>query len=80
MVEYSKKTQEEIYEKSIAELKKYMKDTNKRPSEKKWCEYAVKNRLLSSQSMGYICGIGFNKLCRKVIKEIHKENKDNRIN
>lgn len=56
------------YEKSIKELEKYIKTTRTRPNEKNWNRFAVKNGYLSSESIGYICGIGFNKLCREIIK------------
>lgn len=59
----------ECYEKSIIELEKYIKQNRKRPNENEWNKYALDNGLLSSESIGYICGIGFNKLCRKMIKK-----------
>lgn len=56
------------YEKSLKELERYIKTTRTRPNEKTWNKFAVQNGYLSSESIGYICGIGFNKLCRKIIK------------
>lgn len=56
------------YEKSIRELERYIKTTRTRPNEKVWNKYAVQNGYLSSESIGYVCGIGFNKLCREIIK------------
>lgn len=56
------------YEISLKELERYIKTTRTRPNEKTWNRYAVQNGYLSSESIGYICGIGFNKLCRKIIK------------
>ena len=61
-----------LYNITIDELKKYIKKYNKRPNEKEWNKFAVKNNYLSSESIGYICGIVFKKLCRKIIKEIKK--------
>ena len=58
-----------IYEKSLEELKKYLRETNKIPSEKKWNHYAVENKLLSSKSIEYIYGGKFNKMCRKLIRK-----------
>lgn len=60
------------YHLTIDALKKYIKENNKRPNEKQWNRFAIENNYLSSESIGYMCGIGFNKLCRKIIKEIKK--------
>ena len=49
----------EIYEKSVKELERIIKETNKRPNEENWNRYAVRNGYLSSESIGYICGIRF---------------------
>ena len=57
------------YEKSLKELERYIKITRTRPNEKTWNRFAVQNGYLSSESIGYICGVGFNKLCRKIIKK-----------
>ena len=59
----------EIYNISIEALEKYIKETGKRPNEKIWNRYAIENNYLSSETIGYICGIGFNKLCRNLIKK-----------
>lgn len=61
-----------LYNITIEALKKYIKDNKKRPNEKEWNKYAIKNNYLCSESIGYICGIGFNKLCRQIIKKIKK--------
>lgn len=61
-----------MYHITIEALEKYIKENKKRPNEKEWNKYAIKNNYLSSESIGYMCGIGFNKLCRKLIKEIKK--------
>ena len=59
----------ELYNITIEALEKYIKKTGKRPNEKIWNRYAIKNNYLSSETIGYICGIGFNKLCRNIIKK-----------
>lgn len=64
-----------MYYITINALEKYIKEKNKRPNEKEWNKFAIKNNYLSSESIGYICEIGFNKLCRKIIKEAHKKKK-----
>lgn len=61
-----------MYHITIEALKKYIKEKKKRPNEKEWNKYAIQNNYLCSESIGYICDIGFNKLCRKIIKEIKK--------
>ena len=56
------------YEKSLDELKKYLKREKKIPSEKRWNRYAYENNLLSSKTLEYLYGLRFNKMCRKLIK------------
>lgn len=71
-----KKTQNNnVYEKSIEALVKYMKSHAINPSEKRWNQYAIENQYLSSKAIGYLSGTGFNTLCRKKRKEINKEKK-----
>ena len=60
------------YEKSLEALIEYMKNNEQNPSEKRWDEFAIYNKYLSSKTIGYISGIGFNKFCRKLRKEINK--------
>ena len=69
----SKKIQS-YYNKSIEALIKYMKNSNTNPNENCWNKYALKNNYLSSKSIGYIYGDGFNTLCRKIRKDINREN------
>lgn len=57
------------YEKSLDELKKYLKTEKKIPSEKRWNRYAYENNLLSSKTLEYLYGLRFNKMCRKLIKK-----------
>lgn len=61
------------YEKSIYALVEYMKNNEKNPSEKSWDEIAICNKYLSSKTIGYLSGRGFNKLCRNLRKEINKD-------
>lgn len=80
MIEYEKK--EEInqkenetpnyYEKSLEALIEYMRNNEQNPSEKRWDEFAVYKKYLSSKTIGYMSGIGFNKLCRNLRKKINK--------
>jgi len=53
----NKYTVQLYYEKSIKELERYIKTSRMRPNEKAWNRYAVQNGYLSSETIGYICGI-----------------------
>ena len=63
----------EIYEKSLNELKKYLKTNNIIPSGKQWNKYCLKRNLLCSKSLEYMYGEGFNRMCRNLIKEVRKK-------
>ena len=58
----------EKYDQSIHALQLYMNITKLIPSEKEWNRFAMGEKLLSSQSIQYFSQSGFNKLCRKIIK------------
>ncbi len=58
------------YNESIEGLKQYMQNNEVNPSEVRWNKYAIKHSYLSSQTMGYLYGEGFNKLCKKIRKEM----------
>ena len=62
-----------IYEKSLKELKLYMKVIKKIPSEKQWNRYALSEKLLSSKSIEYGYGLRFNQMCRNLSKEINEK-------
>ena len=70
IVEEKKK---DYYAESINALVQYMKENKKNPSEKQWDQYAICKKYLSSKTIGYLSGIGFNTLCRKKRKEINKK-------
>lgn len=61
------------YEVTIDALIQYMKSNEKNPSEKKWDKLAIENQYLSSKTIGYISGVGFNKFCRNLRKQINKD-------
>ena len=67
-----KKQRRNYYDETIYALIQYMKNNEKNPSEKKWDEVARKEEYLSSKTIGYVSGIGFNKLCRNLRKEINR--------
>lgn len=58
------------YNESYYALNEYIKKYNNTPSEVKWNKYAIENQYLSSQTIGYIYGKGFNKLCKELKKEL----------
>ena len=58
----------EKYNQSIQSLQLYMKITKLIPSEKEWNRFAMEEKLLSSLAIQYYSQIGFNKLCRRLIK------------
>jgi len=64
------KTISSYYNQSIDALIEYIKNSEINPSEARWNQYAIKYGYLSSQSMGYLDGIGFNKLCKRIRKEL----------
>lgn len=63
-------TIQSYYNDSLSALIKYIETNEVNPSEVRWNNYAVKNGHLSSQTMGYIYGNGFNKLCKEIRKEL----------
>lgn len=62
---------EELYSKSLEELKIYIKTTGIRPNTKNWNKYAKENGCLLGETIGYIYGKGFNILCRDIIKQLN---------
>lgn len=64
---------QDYYQESMDALVQYMKKHEQNPSEKRWNEYAICERYLSSQTIGYLNGIGFHTLCRKLRKEINQK-------
>ncbi len=60
------------YEESMDALIHYMENHEINPSENRWDKYAVCNKYLSSKTIGYLSGIRFNTLCRKMRKELNK--------
>lgn len=62
----------DYYKETLDALIQYMENNEKNPSENRWDKYAIDKKYLSSKTMGYLSGIGFNTLCRKLRKEINK--------
>lgn len=70
---YNKNTVQSYYNESLDALTNYIKENEINPSEVRWNKYAVENRYLSSETMGYIYGEGFNKLCKELRKELKEK-------
>ncbi len=68
-----KQEKKDCYKNSIEALIGYMSENEKNPSEKQWNQYAMCQKYLSGKTIGYLSGIGFNSLCRKLRKEINKK-------
>lgn len=67
-----KEKKRNYYDETIYALIQYMKNNEKNPSEKRWDEVAIKEQCLSSKTIGYVSGIGFNKFCRNLRKQINR--------
>ena len=57
------------YEESMDALREYIKRTHTIPNETEWNHYALENGYFSSKTIGYLYGLGFNKICRKLMKK-----------
>lgn len=74
IIENEEKEKQKInyYDVTIYALIQYMKNSKENPSEKKWDKIAIEKQYLSSKTIGYISGVGFNKFCRNLRKQINK--------
>lgn len=63
----------DYYSKSIKALKEYIERENKTITEVEWNRLAFKNNYLSSETIGYLSKIKFNKLCKNILKDLKKE-------
>lgn len=68
------KQEQNYYNESIKSLIEYISNSETNPNEPTWNRYAVKNKLLSAESIGYIHGKGFNKLCKEIRKRLKNRN------
>lgn len=64
---------EKIYLQSMNALISYINHNKRNPNEKEWNKYAINKKCLSSKTIGYLSGMGFNVLCRKIRKQIKKK-------
>lgn len=72
-VEIKEQEKHDCYKNSMEALIGYMSKNEKNPSEKQWNQYAMCQKYLSGKTIGYLSGMGFNTLCRKLRKEINKK-------
>ena len=68
---------EQFYQKSMQALTKYIQEKRSLPTEKVWNKIAISENYLTSQTMGYLSGIKFPELCKKIYKETQKKGKAN---
>ena len=61
------------YKKSMQHLRLYLKVTKIIPTENQWNTYAKNEKLLSSKSLEYFSHTKFNRMCRKLSKEVSRE-------
>ena len=63
-------TNNNYYNKSIESLEEYIGREKKTITEVEWNRLAFKNNYLSSETIGYLSKVKFNKLCKKILKDI----------
>ncbi len=67
----------EFYDQSMNALTQYIENNKELPTEKVWNRLAVEQDYLSSQTIGYLSGMKFPDLCKKIYKDIQKNKKQN---
>ena len=72
-IQEDKCQKKDYYVESMNALISYMENNEMNPSESRWNKYAICKKYLSSKTLGYLSGIGFNTLCRKIRKELNKK-------
>jgi len=70
---------EKYYQESITALTNLIKEKKDTPTEKEWNHLAGTDNYLTSQSLGFIAQIKFSELCKKIYKEIQKQNKKEKV-
>lgn len=58
----------QTYNKTMEELEKLIKSIKKNPGEREWNKYASQNGYLLSNTISYVSGKKFNKICSELIK------------
>ena len=70
---------EQYYQKSIMALTKLIKEKKDVPTEKEWNHLAGTDNYLTSQSLGFIAQAKFLEICKKIYREIQKQNKKEKM-
>ena len=70
---------EQYYQKSIMALTNLIRENKGVPTEKEWNRLAGTDNYLTSQSLGFIAQTKFSELCKKIYKEIQKQNKKEKV-
>ena len=70
---------EQYYQKSIMALTELIKKRKDVPTEKEWNHLAGTDSYLTSQSLGFIAQAKFSELCKKIYKEIQRQNKKEKV-
>lgn len=60
----------DYYNKSLKALRAYIEQERKTITEVEWNRLAFKENYLSSETIGYLSKIKFNKLCKNILKEL----------
>ncbi len=66
---------EKYYEESMEALTQYIQEHKAMPTEKIWNKLAVEKGYLTSQSVGYLSGVKFPELCKKIYKQVQRKEK-----
>lgn len=70
---------EQYYQKSITALTELIKERKDVPTEKEWNHLAGTDNYLTSQSLGFIAQAKFSEICKKIYKEVQKQNKKEKV-
>ena len=70
---------EQYYQKSIKALMDLIREQKRLPTEKTWNHLAGTDNYLTSQSLGFIAQAKFSELCKRIYKEVQKENKKEKV-
>lgn len=70
---------EQYYRKSITALTELIRQKRDVPTEKEWNHLAGTDNYLTSQSLGFIAQAKFSEICKKIYREIQKQNKKEKM-
>lgn len=70
---------EQYYRTSITALTELIRQKRDVPTEKEWNHLAGTDNYLTSQSLGFIAQAKFSEICKKIYREIQKQNKKEKM-